>query len=132
MINGAGGWGWNWCWCWWCVRKNAESIEKSVSGDTRARECGKIVGGVRRTDVTSRSNEEESLSAGTPSILVDLILTANGSRIAINNTVTSLKVISNDADALTENIVVDLIIGTGNGNRRGPCSRSNIVAILRS
>jgi hypothetical protein len=48
------------------------------------------------------------------------------------NTVASLEVISDDADALTENIVVDLIIGTSNGNRRGTCSGSNIVAILRS
>lgn len=132
LVDGAGWWGWDWCWSWRVVGEGACSVDESVSGDARAGERGEVISGVGRADIASRSNEEESLSAGASSILVDLILTANGSRIAISNTVTSLKVISDDADALTENIVVDLIIGTSNGNRCGTCSRSNVVGILLS
>lgn len=132
MVDGAGGWGWNWGWGWRVVGKGAGSVDEGVAGDARAGERCEVIGGVGRADVAIFTNEEESLSAGTPSILVDLILTANGSRIAISNTVASLEVISDDADALTENIVVDLIIGTSNGNRCGTCSGSNVVAILRS
>jgi hypothetical protein len=132
LVDGAGGRSWNWSWSWRVVWHGTGSIDEGVSGDARAGERGEVIGGVGRADVAIRSNKEESLSAGASSILVDLILTTNGSRIAISNTVASLEVISDDADTLTENIIVYLIIGTGNGNRCGTCSRSNIVAILRS
>lgn len=59
------------------------------------------------------------MCADTTAILIDLILAASSIGYSISDAITTLEVITEDADALTEDIVIDLIVGTVDLDRNG-------------
>lgn len=80
------------------------------------------------------------MGAGAASILVDLVLSTGSSRNSVGNASASFEVIADDANTLTKNVVIDLIIGASNlyGSwSSGRCSvggslRSNSSSLFRS
>ena len=109
------------------VRKDTLSVDQLVPRDADARKSGQIVGRIWRADITGGSNEEEALSTATSTVPVDLILTACRSRHSIEHAVTALEVESLQTDALTQDIVVDLVIGAADLHGRGISGRRNIL-----
>jgi hypothetical protein len=95
------------------VGESAGAVEQSVSGDALAGEGGQVVGGVGRADVADCANEVESLGADASTVLVDLVLDAGGSGVAVSDAVGSVEVVADDADTLAEDVIIDLVEGTG-------------------
>lgn len=119
LVESAGRWHWDWRWCRWDIGQCAGAIDQDISRDAETGQSGKVVCRVGRANITGTSNEEESLRAGTAAILVDLVLAASGSGYSIGHAVTTLEVVPDDADALTEDVVVDLVEGAGDLDGRG-------------
>lgn len=132
LIESAGGDHWTRSRSRRLVGKDAEAVEKSVSWDADAGKSGQIVSRVRGTHIAGRSNQEKSLGAGAASILIDLVLSAGGGGDSIGNAVAAFEVISDETDALTEDVVVDLIIGTGDLDGRRTGSWDGVCGRLRS
>lgn len=114
------------------VGQDAVSVEQLVAGNAEAGEGGQVVGGVGGADITGRADEEEALSAGTAAVLVDLILPAGGSGDGIFDAVAAFEVVADDAHALAEDVVVDLIIGAGDLHGGGTGSLDNVYVVLRA
>ena len=65
------------------------------------------------------------MGAHTSSVLVNLVFGAGGDNVTVGDAVAALEVVSDDADALAENVIVYLIIWAGDGGWRGAgCRRS--------
>ncbi len=108
------------------VGECACTVAEDVSRDAEARESGEIVCGVGGTDIAGRSDKEVALRAGTASVLVDLVSSAGGSGDGVGDAVTAYEVVAYDADTLAEDVVVDLIIGAGDGGGSGACGRRSV------
>ena len=96
------------------VGECAGTIDKSVPWDALARESDELEGGVGRADIADISDEVVPLCADAAAILINIVPAAGGSVDAVGHAVGAFEVEPDEADALTEDVVVDLVIGTVN------------------
>jgi hypothetical protein len=97
------------------VAKSAFSLYKIVSGCADACCSIEVVGGIGRADITAASDQKISNCADASAILVNLIFSAYWLNYLVRDAHVIDKVVPNDADALAENVVVDLVCGACDG-----------------
>lgn len=95
----------------WSIRFTTFTLEEDIAIGTITRKCCQIVGGIGRTDVTETSNEIISSCTDTSLTLVYLISSADRISLDIGVADAVAHVVSKDADALAEDVVVYLING---------------------
>ncbi len=88
--------------------------------------------GVGGTDVAGFPDEVVAYGADASSILVYLVFATGGGGTAVGDTVAAHEVVADDAHALAEDIIVDLVVGAGDGDGLWARGRRGVGLALRS
>jgi hypothetical protein len=97
------------------VDLSARAVDEDVAVDAGAGEGREVVSRVGGADIAQSADEVEAEGADAAAVLVDFVASANGDDVVVGDTVGALEVEADDANALAEDVVVDLVIGAGNG-----------------
>lgn len=108
------------------VDLGAGAVDEDVAVDAGAGEGGEVVGGVGGTDIAELADEVEAEGADAAAVLVDLVASAGGDDVVVGDAVGALEVEADDANALAEDVVVDLVIGAGDGGGGGASGCLNV------